>query len=115
MLYTAKEAHVVMRWCDMSASDIADCLEVSRAKARAIKRTPGRLLMGDIERLALAMGKPESVLIKELLSVQAAASTKCDQPIRHTHIKLTPGRQSHIFESPFEQTRVLFEQSMLVW
>ena len=67
MLYTAKEAHVVIRWCDMSASDIADCLEVSRSKARAIKKTPGRLLMGDIERLALAMGKPESVLIKELI------------------------------------------------
>ena len=66
-MYTAKEAHVVIRWCDMSASDIADCLEVSRSKARAIKKDPGRLLMGDVERLALVMGKDESVLIKELI------------------------------------------------
>ena len=67
MLYTAKDAHVVIRWCDMSASDIADCLEISSSKARAIRKNPGRLLMGDVERLARAMGKDESMLIKELI------------------------------------------------
>ena len=66
-MYTAKEAHVVIRWCDMSASDIADCLGVSIPKARVVKKNPGRLVMGEIEQLALAMGKTESVLIKELI------------------------------------------------
>lgn len=67
MLYTAKEAHVVIRWCDMSASDVADCLGVSCAVARSIKKNPGRLSMGQIELLARTMGKGESVLIKELI------------------------------------------------
>ena len=37
--------------------------------------------------------------IKELLSVQAAASTKCDQPIRHIQTKLTHNASRRIFKS----------------
>lgn len=49
--------------------------------------------------------------IKELLSVQAAASTKCDQPIRHTLPKLTPTASRRIFKS-LEQNVKMFEQEV---
>lgn len=67
MLYTAKEAHVVMRWCDMSASDIADCLGVSPKKARMLKKHPRFLRIGQISELAALMGKEPSLLVKELI------------------------------------------------
>ncbi|WP_288805049.1 hypothetical protein [uncultured Bifidobacterium sp.] len=67
MLYTAKEAHVVMRWCDMSTSDIADCLRVSPKKARLLKKHPGTLRMGQISKLAASMGKESALLVKELI------------------------------------------------
>lgn len=67
MLYTAKEAHVVIRWCDMSASDIADCLGVSLNKARLLKKHPGSLRMGQISKLAVSMGKKSTLLVKELI------------------------------------------------
>ena len=67
MLYTAKDAHVVIRWCDMSASDIADCLGVSLKKARLLKKHPGSLRMGQISKLAASMGKKSTLLVKELI------------------------------------------------
>ena len=65
-MYSAKEAHVVIRWCDMKTPDVADCLSVSRTRASTLRREPGRLTMGDIERLAYRMGKESSALLKEL-------------------------------------------------
>lgn len=65
-MYSAKEAHVVIRWCDMKTPDVADCLSVSRNRARTLRREPGRLTMGDIERLAGYMGKRPLALLKEL-------------------------------------------------
>lgn len=67
MLYTAKEAHVVIRWCDMSASDIVDCLGISSKKARSLKKRPGSLKMGQISELAASMGKKPTLLVKELI------------------------------------------------
>lgn len=67
MLYTAKEAHVVMRWCDMSTSDISECLGVSTNKARMLKKHPRYLRMGQISALATLMGKEPSLLVKELI------------------------------------------------
>ena len=67
MLYTAKEAHVVIRWCDMSSSDIADCLGVSLKKARLLKKHPRSLRMGQISKLAASMGKESTLLVKELI------------------------------------------------
>lgn len=65
-MYSAKDAHVVIRWCDMTTSDVAECLSVSTNKARTLRREPGRLLMGDIDRLAGYMGKSPLALVKEL-------------------------------------------------
>ena len=49
--------------------------------------------------------------IKELLSVQAAASTKCDQPIRQPLPKLTLIVSRRIFKA-FEQIVKAFEQEV---
>lgn len=71
MLYTAKEAHVVIRWCDMSASDIADCLGVSIKKAKTLKETPRSLHTGQVEVLADRMGKDPFLLVDELIRSNA--------------------------------------------
>lgn len=65
-MYSAKEACAVIRWCDVSTSDVAKCLSVSMSKARTLRRYPSRLTMGDIERLAEYMGKKPLALLKEL-------------------------------------------------
>ena len=49
--------------------------------------------------------------IKELLSVQAAVSIKCDQPFWHAHIELTPHVSRRIFKS-LEQIVKAFEQEV---
>lgn len=65
-MYSAKETRVVTRWCDITTSDVAECLSVSTNKARTLRREPSRLLMGDIERLAGYMGKSPLALLNEL-------------------------------------------------
>lgn len=64
---TATAAYAVTRWCDMTPAQISDCLGISGARARALKKNPGALTMGQISLLARMMGKGEALLLKELV------------------------------------------------
>lgn len=64
---TAIAADAATRWCDMTPALISECLGISGARARALKKNPGALTMGQISLLARMMGKGEALLLKELL------------------------------------------------